>query len=91
MTNITETINQNIEVVVKKIEDKKVLIKKIKDDKLRAETRIEENQKALDKDFEEVKEMGYEPENIEKAIAEIDKTLENYNTQIVEYLNVLNS
>ena len=57
MSNINEVLNTNIELAVKTIEQQKKEIKAKKDEKVRAETRIEENEKGLQKDYEEVKAM----------------------------------
>lgn len=91
MNNINETLNKNIEVAVKIIEQQKKEIKMKKDEKVRAETRIEENQKGLLKDYEEVRAMGFDPENIENAIKELDESLEEYNQKILEYIKILNA
>lgn len=91
MNNINETLNKNIEAAVKIIEQQKKEIKIKKDEKVRAETRIEENQKGLLKDYEEVKAMGFDPENIENAIKELDESLEEYNQKILEYIKILNA
>lgn len=91
MNNINETLNKNIEAAVKIIEQQKKEIKMKKDEKVRAETRIEENQKGLLKDYEEVKAMGFDPENIENAIKELDESLEEYNQKILEYIKILNA
>lgn len=91
MNNINETLNKNIEAAVKIIEQQKKEIKMKKDEKVRAETRIEENQKGLLKDYEEVRAMGFDPENIESAIKELDESLEEYNQKILEYIKILNA
>jgi|GEM_PF-4544740 len=91
MNNINETLNKNIEAAVKIIEQQKKEIKIKKDEKVRAETRIEENQKGLLKDYEEVRAMGFDPENIENAIKELDESLEEYNQKILEYVKILNA
>jgi Holliday junction resolvasome RuvABC DNA-binding subunit len=91
MNNINETLNKNIEAAVKIIEQQKKEIKMKKDEKVRAETRIEENQKGLLKDYEEVRAMGFDPENIENAIKELDESLEEYNQKILEYIKILNA
>lgn len=91
MNNINETLNKNIEAAVKIIEQQKKEIKIKKDEKVRAETRIEENQKGLLKDYEEVRAMGFDPENIENAIKELDESLEEYNQKILEYIKILNA
>lgn len=91
MNNINETLNKNIEATVKIIEQQKKEIKIKKDEKVRAETRIEENQKGLLKDYEEVRAMGFDPENIENAIKELDESLEEYNQKILEYIKILNA
>lgn len=91
MANINEMLQQNIEFAARLIEQKKKEIKMKKDEKVRAETRIEENEKGLLKDYEEVKAMGFDPENIENAIKELDKSLEEYNQKILEYIKILNA
>lgn len=91
MNNINETLNKNIEAAVKIIEQQKKEIKMKKEEKVRAETRIEENQKGLLKDYEEVRAMGFDPENIENAIKELDESLEEYNQKILEYIKILNA
>lgn len=91
MNNINETLNKNIEATVKIIEQQKKEIKMKKDEKVRAETRIEENQKGLLKDYEEVRAMGFDPENIENTIKELDESLEEYNQKILEYIKILNA
>ncbi len=91
MNNINETLNKNIEAAVKIIEQQKKEIKMKKDEKVRAETRIEENEKGLLKDYEEVRAMGFDPENIENAIKELDESLEEYNQKILEYIKILNA
>lgn len=91
MTNINEMLQQNIEFAARLIEQKKKEIKMKKDEKVRAETRIEENEKGLLKDYEEVKAMGFDPDTIEEALRELDQSLEKYNEQILEYIDILNA
>lgn len=91
MANINEMLQQNIEFAARLIEQKKKEIKMKKDEKVRAETRIEENEKGLLKDYEEVKAMGFDPDTIEEALRELDQSLEKYNEQILEYIDILNA
>lgn len=91
MNNITEILNNNIEKAMRIIKQQKEQIKIKKNERLKAETRIEENEKGLQKDYEEVMAMGFQPDKIEEAIQELDKQLEQYNKMIMEYINVLNS
>lgn len=91
MKNINDVLSKNIENAVKIIEEKKREIKMKKDEKVRAETRIEENQKGLEKDYEEVRALGFDPEKIDEAIKKLDETLEEYNKQILQYIDMLNS
>lgn len=84
-----EAIVNNIEKAVKLIEQQKQEIKSKKDARLKAETRIEENEKGLNKDYEEVRNMGFDPEKIDEAIAQLDETLERYNKEILEYIEKL--
>lgn len=91
MNNINEVLNKNIELAVKTIEEQKKQIKAKKDEKVRAETRIEENEKGLQKDYEEVKAMGFEPSKIRETIEELDKSLEEYNQQIMDFIKKLNA
>jgi len=91
MDNINEVLNKNIELAVKTIEQQKKEIKAKKDEKVRAETRIEENEKGLQKDYDEVKEMGFEPAKIKETIQSLDDSLEEYNKQILDFINVLNA
>ena len=91
MSNINEVLNTNIELAVKTIEQQKTEINAKKDEKVRAETRIEENEKGLQKDYEEVKAMGFDPLKIKEAIEELDKSLEEYNKQILDFINTLNA
>ena len=91
MANINEMLQQNIEFAARLIEQKKKEIKMKKDEKVRAETRIEENEKGLLKDYEEVKAMGFDPDKIEEALRELYQSLEKYNEQILEYIDILNA
>jgi len=91
MANINEMLQQNIEFAARLIEQKKKEIKMKKDEKVRAETRIEENEKGLLKDYEEVKAMGFDPDKIEEVLRELDQSLEKYNEQILEYIDILNA
>lgn len=91
MSNINEVLNKNIELAVKTIEEQKKQIKAKKDEKVRAETRIEENEKGLQKDYEEVKAMGFDPSKIKETIEDLDKSLEEYNKQILDFIKILNA
>jgi septal ring factor EnvC (AmiA/AmiB activator) len=91
MSNINEILNKNIELAVKTIEQQKKEIKAKKDEKVRAETRIEENEKGLQKDYEEVKAMGFDPSKIKETIEDLDKSLEKYNQQILDFIKILNA
>lgn len=91
MSNINEVLNKNIELAVKTIEQQKREIKAKKDEKVRAETRIEENEKGLQKDYDEVEAMGFEPTKIKETIESLDKSLEDYNQQILDFIKILNA
>ena len=83
---IVNQIDTNIEKAVKLLDLKKKELKTKKDAKLRAETRIEENEKGLKKDYEEVEMLGFDPSKIEESLKEMDKTLAEYNSNIKELL-----
>lgn len=85
--NINDTLNNNIEKAVQLIEQQKQEIKRKKDEKLRAETRIEENQKGLQQDYDEVEALGFEPDKIDEAIQSLEESLKKYNQDILDILN----
>ncbi|QUH22064.1 hypothetical protein [Alkaliphilus sp. B6464] len=82
MSTIVNQIDNNVEKAVKLLDDKKKELKQKKDARLRAETRIEENEKGLKKDYEEVEMLGFDPEKIDDAIKEMDKTLADYDSKL---------
>lgn len=79
----------NLEKAVALLETKKNELKLKKDEKVRAETRIEENEKGLKKDHEEVVLLGFEPEKIDEAISELDESLQGFETEIEEIIKQL--
>jgi len=81
----------NLEQAVKLLDAKKEELKKKKDEKLRAETRIEENEKGLKKDYEEVELLGFEPAKIDEAIKELDESLKTFDVEIQEIIKQLES
>lgn len=87
--NIAEDLNKNIEEAAKLIDTKKKEIKNEKELKLKTETRMEENQKGLEKDYQDVRDMGFEPEKIDETLAEMDETLGEYNNKIQELIEKL--
>lgn len=89
MKNIVDQINNNMERAVKLLDIKRKELKNKKDAKLRAETRIEENEKLLQKDYKEVKMLGFNPEKIDEAIEEMDKSLIKYNAKLEELIKKL--
>lgn len=91
MSNINETLNKNIEVAVKIIEQQKQDIKIKKDERVRAETRIEENEKGLQNDYKEIEALGFDPTKIQETLESLDKSLEEYNQKILDYIQVLNA
>ena len=88
--SINETLNKNMELAVRTIEEQKKAIKLKKDEKVRAETRIEENEKGLQKDYDEIEAMGFSPDNISETLASFDKSLEDLNNQILDCLQKIN-
>lgn len=79
----------NLEKAVQLLDSKKAELKKKKDEKLRAETRIEENEKGLKKDHDEVIGLGFAPEKIDESIKDLDNTLLKYGEQIEDIIKQL--
>lgn len=79
----------NLEKALNLLEAEKAELKKKKEEKLRAETRIEENEKGLKKDYEEVKLLGYDPEKIDEVLEELDETLMSLEGDIQDIITKL--
>ena len=79
----------NLEKALNLLETEKNELKKKKEEKLRAETRIEENQKGLKSDYEEVKLLGYDPEKIDEVLEELDQSLLTFENEIKEIIEKL--
>lgn len=82
-------VNDNVQKAIQLIEQQKENLKRKRELKLKAETRLEEMEKSLTNHYKEIESLGFNPEKLDEAIAEIDKSLEEYNNKIMEYINEL--
>lgn len=76
--NIQENLKKAMELINSQKED----ISKRKQQILIAETRREENLKALEKDYQELRELGVEPADLETTIESKKKELEVFNLEL---------
>ncbi|MFW6025658.1 MAG: hypothetical protein ACOCRX_04885 [Candidatus Woesearchaeota archaeon] len=88
---IVNKIEGNIEKATELIKTKKEQIANEKNNILKCETRMEENLKSLDNDKKEVTELGFNPDNLDEELKNIDKDINDMNIEIEEIIEQINA
>lgn len=83
------TIEKNIAKATELIQTQKEDISQRKNKILIAETRREENQKALEEDEKKVKDLGVEPEKIDETLNQLNDEMTGINNELKDVIEEL--